>query len=240
MIGNASTLSRDVDARSQDKLAEFAAELRRQIADKLEPTLQVVRLVHYLSDIRPILLGRAEVSGFVQVSVQSSNVGADVTSVADQRGEIGTETSRERMNSALDELCVLQQWVIKVSHGVVNRLHPRPHARLEASASESLLCTSDSDGKPTDFMQQETSNYSRRFIFEALSIPVLIRGDSRRLSRRPPCQSRHHQCEQTHGSGGKHSPPGPERRALFLHRKAFSKSQSHPVVLPVVLEPILP
>lgn len=168
---------------------------------------------------------------------------------ANQRGQVRSKHIWKVVKSRLDRCCSRKEWqpclgqrrferkVILDAVGLPPLNGRRPSTKNH----------SDSLGESCDLGLQQTPEDPRTFLSLPDGLAVLVRSNLSRQpcdlscsTARPPsqsCDQHGHQPDEGTGDG---APARPERRALNFHRKALSKSQSHPVVLPFVLEPILP
>ncbi|HDX0925486.1 TPA: hypothetical protein ACG5JQ_000368 [Stenotrophomonas maltophilia] len=226
---------------------KLVCKARGEVFNELQLNFEVVDLRHCLRDVFPILLWRAEIRSSINKQVEARSARASVASMADQRSEISSQTRRKRVNSVFSQLRVWQERHIKIGNCPMYCFGPGPNPGLESGSAQSSSGAFQPDGKPGYLMQEKSADYSRGFLSQRHRLTVLLSCDLGRFFRDV--------CSPSSGNPGEHSnnhghdanrrsryrpPSRPERRALDVHRKALTKSQSHPVVLPVVLEPILP
>lgn len=93
--------------------------------------------------------------------------------------------------------------------------------------------------KPPEDTGVSKSSFDRVFMLLFGYLRGLSR-DQCRPSRCKPCEEGNQDRYHSYRCSGDYSPSCPERRALSLHRKAFTKSQSHRRSPLSMMEPILP
>lgn len=165
----------------------------------------------------------------------------DVSAVTNHCREICAKPIRQIVNLLCAGLGVRKQRLSQMFERALHGLPVANSAGIKGVQSIEFGCVVlDLLRESRHFVQQQATDYPGLRLPKHLRVLMLLCGDSRSLTGCAPGKDRDDHSHDTYGARSDRSPPGPERGALSLHRKALSKSQSHPVVLPFVLEPILP
>jgi len=237
----AASLSHIGGAISEDKPTECVCEANRHFSEELEMNTDVVEQNgrSFIDEAR--LSNFAHWQHWPNLQAHSRRLRTKAPAVANHRGEIRPECIRKVVNSIFELLSTRQKRHLTILNRTFNR---RP---INVAIQAGCPCTPVVDGehlkprgKCRDLVQQELSDDPRLCIAGSPRFFVLLCGNFRGLSRCSPSKHGDHERQQSDECRHNNSPTGPKHRALRLHRKALSKSQSHPVVSPIGLEPILP